>query len=175
MSSGGNRLRSIRELDDLSDVRDVIRADRRCVFHSCNGRVRVLEPVARQHAHARLIAVHGAFAHCRPGGVVLVAPDFVRESFQPLTDHGGSDRGGRGLRYLEWCWDPDPADSTYVVDYALMLRERDGREPSPTAAILDTQSVKTTEKGALAATTRPRGSRAASGTARSAPRACCRA
>jgi hypothetical protein len=57
----------------------------------------------------------------------------------------------------------------------MMLRERDGREPSPTAAILDTQSVKTTEKGGLAATTRPRGSRAASGTSRSAPRACCRA
>src|SRR3954449_7727093 len=35
----------------------------------------------------------------------------------------------------------------------LMLREREGREPSPTAAIVDTQSVKTTEKGGLAATT----------------------
>src|SRR5689334_8207065 len=29
----------------------------------------------------------------------------------------------------------------------LMLREREGREPSPTAAIVDTQSVKTTERG----------------------------
>ena len=38
----------------------------------------------------------------------------------------------------------------------MMLRERDGREASPTAAIIDTQSVKTTEKGGLAATTRPR-------------------
>jgi putative transposase len=28
----------------------------------------------------------------------------------------------------------------------MMLRERDGREPSPGAAIVDTQSVKTTEK-----------------------------
>jgi hypothetical protein len=27
-----------------------------------------------------------------------------------------------------------------------MLRERDGREPSPSAAIVDTQSVKATEK-----------------------------
>jgi hypothetical protein len=28
----------------------------------------------------------------------------------------------------------------------VMLREREGREPSPSAAIIDTQSVKTTEK-----------------------------
>ena len=34
-----------------------------------------------------------------------------------------------------------------------MLREQAGREASPTAAIIDTQSVKTTEKGGLAATT----------------------
>ena len=38
----------------------------------------------------------------------------------------------------------------------VMLREREGREPSPTAAIVDTQSVRTTEKGGLAATTPPR-------------------
>ena len=57
----------------------------------------------------------------------------------------------------------------------VMLREREGREPSPTAAIVDTQSVRTTEKGGLAATTPPRGSRAARGTSRSTPPACCSA
>jgi transposase len=57
----------------------------------------------------------------------------------------------------------------------MMLRERDGKEPSPTAAIVDTRSVKTTEKGGPAATTRPRRSRAASATSRSTPPACCSA
>ena len=57
----------------------------------------------------------------------------------------------------------------------VMLREREGREPSPTAAIVDTRSVRTTGKGGLAATTRPRRSRAGSGTSRSTPAACCSA
>ena len=72
-------------------------------------------------------AIDTAFAHCRPGGVALIAPDFVRENFRsPLTDHGGHDGPTRGLRYLEWMWDPDPADSTYVVDYAYIMRLPDG-------------------------------------------------
>ena len=68
-----------------------------------------------------------AAMHCRPDGMVMVVPDFTREVFAPGTDHGGRDApDGRGLRYLEWAWDPDPSDHTYVVDYAFLLRERDG-------------------------------------------------
>jgi SAM-dependent methyltransferase len=70
-------------------------------------------------------AMETAALHCRPGGVVLFAPDHVRETFAPSTDHGGSDGEGRGLRYLEWTWDPDPSDTTYTVDYAYLLREGD--------------------------------------------------
>jgi putative transposase len=54
-----------------------------------------------------------------------------------------------------------------------MLREQDGREPSPTAAIIDTQSVKTTEKGDRVATTRPRRSAVANATSRSIRPASC--
>jgi len=67
-----------------------------------------------------------AATHCRPGGVALFAPDFVRETFVATTDLGGHDGDGRGLRYLEWAWDPDPDDTTYIVDYALVLRATDG-------------------------------------------------
>jgi len=71
-------------------------------------------------------AIETAFLHCRPGGAALFAPDHVRENFQPSTDHGGSDGQARALRYLEWTWDPDPSDNTYVVDYAYLLRSESG-------------------------------------------------
>ena len=68
-----------------------------------------------------------AAIHCRSGGTVAVLPDRVRETFDPTTDHGGHDApDGRGLRYLEWAWDPDPSDNTYIVDYAFLLRAADG-------------------------------------------------
>jgi SAM-dependent methyltransferase len=72
-------------------------------------------------------AIQTAFVHCRTGGAALFAPDHVRENFPgDTTDHGGHSGDGRGLRYLEWTWDPDPADTTYVVDFAYLLRDRDG-------------------------------------------------
>jgi SAM-dependent methyltransferase len=72
-------------------------------------------------------AIETAFVHCRPGGAALFCPDYLRETFRPSTDHGGHDSdGGRAMRYLEWVWDPDPADSTYSVVYAYVLRDADG-------------------------------------------------
>lgn len=57
------------------------------------------------------------------GGAALFAPDFVRENFKATTSHGGYDGDGRALRYLEWTRDPDPADNSYIVDYAYLLRD----------------------------------------------------
>jgi hypothetical protein len=68
-----------------------------------------------------------AFAHCRPGGAVVIAPDNVREHFAARTWHGGHDGAGRALRYLEWTWDPDPGDGTYLVDMVYLLRDRGRR------------------------------------------------
>ena len=71
-------------------------------------------------------AMETAFIHCKPGGAAIFAPDHIRETFAPSTDHGGNDGPGRSLRYLEWTTDPDPSDCTYCVDYACLMRE-DGR------------------------------------------------
>ena len=68
-------------------------------------------------------AIETAFAHCRPGGLALLVPDYVRENYRTTTQHGGRDGDGRALRYLEWQFDPDPSDSTYQVHWAFMLRE----------------------------------------------------
>jgi SAM-dependent methyltransferase len=67
-----------------------------------------------------------AFVHCRPGGVALFVPDELRETFVPGTDHGGSDREDRGLRYVQWTTDPDPRDTAILVDFGILLRDEHG-------------------------------------------------
>jgi len=72
-------------------------------------------------------AIETAFVHCRPGGAALFVPDCTRETFAPGTKQGGHDGAdGRALRYLEWTCDPDPNDTSYTVDFAILLREADG-------------------------------------------------
>ena len=68
-----------------------------------------------------------AATHLGAGGVAIFCPDCIKETFEPFTDHGGQDaEDGRGLRYLEWAFDPDPSDSTYAVDFAYLVRSSDG-------------------------------------------------
>lgn len=78
--------------------------------------------------HDLRLAVETTFLHCAPGGLALLVPDHVRETFQPSTDHGGSDGDTRSLRYLEWTYDPDATDTTYTVEYAYLFRE--GNQPA---------------------------------------------
>ncbi len=68
-----------------------------------------------------------AFAHARPGGgVVVIAPDCVRENFRESTRTGGHDGDRRSLRYLEWIFDADPSDTLCQAEFTYLLRE-DGR------------------------------------------------
>ncbi|GIG00378.1 class I SAM-dependent methyltransferase [Catellatospora citrea] len=72
-------------------------------------------------------AIATAYAHCRPGGVAVLLPDETTQTYEPGADHGGVDGpDGRGVRFLEWSWDPDPADSWTVTEYAFLLRDADG-------------------------------------------------
>ena len=64
-----------------------------------------------------------AFAHTRPGGSAIFQPDVIRDNFRERADVEGSDEGDRSIRFLMWTWDPDPADDTYDVDFAFLLRD----------------------------------------------------
>jgi trans-aconitate methyltransferase len=64
-------------------------------------------------------AIATAAVHCKPGGTIIVLPDYVKETFTAGSEEGGEDGDdGRAFRYLEWHWDPDPADTTYLVGAA---------------------------------------------------------
>lgn len=78
-------------------------------------------------------ALETAFVHCKLGGTALFVPDDVRETFQPSTDHGGTDGPGRGLRYLEWTYDPDDNDTEYITEYVYLLRE--GNAPNASTQV----------------------------------------
>jgi SAM-dependent methyltransferase len=69
------------------------------------------------------LALETAAAHCKPGGLALFIPDYVRETFEPSTDHGGTDGDGRSLRYLEWTYDPNQQDTSYTTQFAYLMRE----------------------------------------------------
>lgn len=72
-------------------------------------------------------AIETAFVHCEPGGAAVFVPDNTSENFTESTEHGGDDDAdGRGARFLEWTWDPDPADTWVRSEYVLLLREADG-------------------------------------------------
>jgi SAM-dependent methyltransferase len=87
----------------------------------------VHDAVCHMTTESDLFAVmETAFAHCRPGGIALFVPDELRETFVPGTDHGGSDREDRSVRYVQWTTDPDPDDTEILVDFGILLLDEHG-------------------------------------------------
>jgi len=78
-------------------------------------------------------ALETAAVHCKPQGLALFVPDYLCETFEPSTDHGGTDGDGQSLRYLEWTYDPDEHDTTYITEFAYIMRH----EHQPTHVELD--------------------------------------
>lgn len=71
-------------------------------------------------------AIATAFIHCKPGGAAVIAPDYVRETFKPSTEHGGRDGAAdenRSLRWLMWTLDANFDATTYAVHFAFLLKE----------------------------------------------------
>src|SRR5436853_577121 len=71
---------------------------------------RLLDPVADHAEEAAAYAAALASAGAPPAGTLLEL---------------GAGAGGGALRCLEWAWDPDPRDDSYVVEYAFLLRQGD--------------------------------------------------
>jgi SAM-dependent methyltransferase len=72
-------------------------------------------------------AIRAMAAHLKPGGVAIVVPDVVKESFAEGHVAGGDQaRDGRAARLLEWHWDPDPRDTTFLAEMSFLLRDADG-------------------------------------------------
>lgn len=74
-------------------------------------------------------ALATAARHCRPGGGLVLIPDFVTETFEADENSGGGTMpDGRALRYTERKQDRDPGDAIYETVYDFVVRDADGHE-----------------------------------------------
>jgi SAM-dependent methyltransferase len=74
------------------------------------------------------LVIQTAAAHCKPGGLALFVPDYIKDTFSELSGGGGGgvDAAGRTASFVERTWDPDPADDWVQADYEFILRTPGG-------------------------------------------------
>lgn len=73
------------------------------------------------------LVIGTAYAHCRPGGIAVFAPDHTAETFRPGSGAGGGhDGNGRQASFTERTSDPDPGDDWILAEYEFTLRDADG-------------------------------------------------
>lgn len=143
-SGGGNNASHLKKRFDMTlvDVSPQMLAVSRALNPECEhleGDIRTLrlgrtfdavfvhDAICHMTTKADLRAVLATAAlHCRPGGIAVFAPDFVRETFAEYTDHGGNDTERGSVRFVQWTTDPDPNDTEYFVDFAILIRDPQG-------------------------------------------------
>ena len=65
-----------------------------------------------------------AKAHLRPGGVLLVAPDWFQENFtSPSVSHWTRNTEDLELTFVEYAHDPDPTDTTMESVFIYFIKE----------------------------------------------------
>ncbi len=74
-----------------------------------------------------------AFAHCRPGGLAVFAPDHTAETFRAGRGGGGGHDGtGRQASFRERTSDPVPGDDWILAEYEFTLRDAGRHGPGRT-------------------------------------------
>ncbi len=71
-------------------------------------------------------AIVTAAVHLRPGGMVLIVPDDIAETYAPSASDGGHEFGGRSLRYTESHGPLEPGSTAVEVRFRYELRDEDG-------------------------------------------------
>lgn len=78
------------------------------------------------HKDELLEVMVNAKKHLNEDGILMIMTDHFKETFKPVTDHGGIDAGKRGMRYLEWTYDSNPDDHVTETEYAYIMRDENG-------------------------------------------------
>ena len=75
-------------------------------------------------------ALTTAAAHLRPGGVVLMAPTYTRETFVDgdVADDGTTTPGKDELTFFTFVHDPDPADTAFEMILLYLIRDGQTRQ-----------------------------------------------
>ena len=65
--------------------------------------------------------------HLRPGGILLLSPDYLKETFSgPRVLHWICDQGEPPFTVIEYCHDPDESDTTIESVFFFLLQEQGG-------------------------------------------------
>jgi SAM-dependent methyltransferase len=66
-----------------------------------------------------------ARAHLRPGGVLVMCPDWFQETFpDEFVDHQKRAAGNTSVTYIEYIHDPDPTDTTVEIVMFILIKEK---------------------------------------------------